>query len=345
MQQLDMTYRTLGRTRIKVSVVSLGTGGDSRLGQATHKDRRESERVVRRALDLGINLIDTAPTYVDAEEIVGDALQDMPRAEYLIATKATIVSRGALAAPEEIVATFEQSLRRLRTDYIDGMMFHNVGPDDYDAVVEQLYPTALRLKEQGKVRFLGLTERQDGRGQSAGSLPNRAAGSPSGPRQSNRMRPGGDPAHDMAARALQDDLWDVLGIKYGILNQVAEREILPTAAARGVGVLNMSAVRVKLVQPDQLEALIADWKTRGLVEADALPEHDPLGFLVHGEVSSVIVAGYKFAIAPEAVSSVVVGTGNAHHLEENIATILGTPLPAKDSARLRQLFGHIIEGV
>lgn len=322
-----MTYRPLGRTGIEVSVASLGTGGQSRLGRATHGDDRQSVRVVRRALELGINLIDTAPGYMGTEELLGEALAGVPRTRYMIATKAAAVGRdGSAATPEEVIGSCEESLRRLRTDYVDGFQFHNVRLEDYDDIVDRLYPAAARLKEQGKVRFIGLTELMEGR------------------TQTNASR-GGDPAHRMAARAVEDGLWDIIGLKYGILNQVAEREVLPKARTHGVGVLNMSSIRVKLARLDDLEALFADWKQRGLLEKDALPDRDPLGFLVHGEVASAIAAAYKFAIADDAISTVVVGTGNVAHLEENVAAILGGPLSREDSGHLRRLFGHIVEGV
>jgi L-galactose dehydrogenase len=332
-----MEYRTLGRTGLRVSVASLGTGGQSRLGQATHGDRRESERVVRRALELGINLIDTAPNYADTEELLGEALADVPRADYLLSTKAESVGANGTVAAEAVVASCERSLRRLRTDYVDLFQLHNVPPDSYQEVVDRLYPALVQLKGHGKVRFVGITERQEGRSASI-----RTTGAP-GPAV-NPAR-AGDPAHRMLERALDDSCWDAIGVKYGILNQVAAQLVLPKASAHGVGVLNMSAVRIMLARPDQLEALMADWKTRGLLVEDALPEQDPLGFLVHGDTPSVIAAGYRFAIGLEAISSVVVGTGDAAHLEANVAAILGPPLAAEDSLRLRQLFGHIAEGV
>ena len=82
-----MDYRTLGRTGLEVSRVSLGTGGPSRLGQRTHGDEQQSHRVVQRALDLGINLIDTAANYSDSEEILGRALKSIPRDRYILGTK------------------------------------------------------------------------------------------------------------------------------------------------------------------------------------------------------------------------------------------------------------------
>src|SRR3954471_11328004 len=96
-----MQYRPLGRTGVNVSVVGLGTGGQSRLGQLTHKDSGESARVVRRALELGINLIDTAPNYADTEMFLGEVLRDVPRASYLLATKAEMATRdGRLRTAE-----------------------------------------------------------------------------------------------------------------------------------------------------------------------------------------------------------------------------------------------------
>ena len=82
-----MKYRTLGRTGLTVSCVSLGTGGPSRIGQSTHRDEAESHRVIHRALELGINLFDTAADYSDSEAILGRALRNTPGDQYFVATK------------------------------------------------------------------------------------------------------------------------------------------------------------------------------------------------------------------------------------------------------------------
>ena len=76
-----------------------------------------------------------------------------------------------------------------------------------------------------------------------------------------------------------------------------------------------------------------------------MPDDDPLGWLVHDGVESVTSAAYKFAAAHPAVSSVLSGTANIGHLEDNVRSILGSPLPAADRARVHDLFGHIEECV
>lgn len=74
-----------------------------------------------------------------------------------------------------------------------------------------------------------------------------------------------------------------------------------------------------------------------------LPEQDPLGFLVHVDVDSVVGGGYGFAAEPPAISTVLTGTANVEHLERNVAALLGPPLPEPDAARLRAVFGDLME--
>ncbi len=69
-----MHYRTLGRTGLNVSLLGLGSGGASRLGQRYKLSASESERLVRHTLDAGVNFIDTAPGYCHSEELLGQSL-------------------------------------------------------------------------------------------------------------------------------------------------------------------------------------------------------------------------------------------------------------------------------
>ena len=311
-----MIYHPLGRSGLEVSAISLGTGGPSRIGQRTHADEAESHRVIQRALDLGINFFDTAAAYGESEEILGRALKKVDRQRYYLATKFTPDPSecGELIDAASLVASCERSLQRLQTDVIDLFQFHGLVPANYREAVERLYPTVQQLQRQGKIRFIGVTEYFYV-----------------------------DPSHEMLGFALDDDIWDALMVKYGILNMTAEKDVLPRAKEQNVGVINMSPVRVKLTRGEQLEEIIARWKAAGYLDADALPEKAPLDFLVRGDVQSVVDAGYRFGAGHEAISTVLIGTGNVQHLEENVASVLGPGLPLEDVARLRQLFGDIAQ--
>jgi len=314
-----MHYRVLGRTGLKVSLLSLGTGGPSRLGQGTNLSPKEQDAIVRRAIDLGINLIDTAERYGESQAILGRALKGVPRDTYLLASKWNHDDDGECEKdPSELMASVDRGLRLLRTDRIDIMQFQGVVPSCYNRVVERYYPVMQRLGQQGKVRFIGLSE---------------------------RFRE--DPKHEVAMMALSTDpdLWDTVMLKYGVLNQYAAVEALPLALEHGVGVLNMAAVRVRLPRPDRLRELIAEWKARGVVPPDSLPDNEPLGWLVHDDVDSVVSAGYKFAADHPAVSTVLTGTADPAHLESNAAALERPFLPRPDKERLVKLFAGISEYV
>jgi L-galactose dehydrogenase len=309
-----MNYRRLGRTGLEVSLVGLGTGGPSRIGQRTHCDEATSHRVIHRALDLGVNLIDTAADYSDSELILGRALNDVPRDRYLIATKFNPEENDSMITPQALVESCERSLKRLQIETIDIYQFHGLVPSNYRIAVDRLYPAVEKLREAGKIRFVGVTE--------------------------HFFR---DHEHQMLDAALAEDIWDTIMVKYGILNLSAERAILPQARQKNIGVLNMSAVRVKLSRPDELLRTISQWKHRGLIAGNVIPDHGPLDFLVHDNVKSVVQAGYKFGISHDAVASLLIGTGNVEHLEENVETITGSPLPTADVTKIRTIFGDIVE--
>jgi L-galactose dehydrogenase len=280
-------------------------------------EQHDQTALVRRALDLGVNLFDTSAGYGESEAILGRAFDGVPREQYILATKWRYQPQeGRAADPAELVDSVGRSLRRLQTDHIDVMQFHGILVEEYAEVVESLYPAMIQLRDSGKVRFVGFSEQFSA-----------------------------DPAHEAVVLALNDapQLWDTIMLKYGILNQYADREALPLAMEHGIGIINMAAVRVKLPDPDLLEGLVAEWKAGGKVAADAVPDADPLGWLLRDGVGSVIEAGYRFAADHPAIATVLTGTASISHLEANAAALDEPRLPEADNARLRQLFGHIAE--
>ncbi len=202
-----MRYRTLGRTGIKVSPYALGA-----LMFATsvgNSDPGDSIRIIHKALDAGINFIDTADAYGDSEEVVGRALKGR-RGNVVLATK---VSRPMGADPNQqgasrrwIMTAVENSLRRLQTDHIDLYQIHR--PDPATDVQETL--SALSdLIRGGKVRAIGASE---------------------------------TPASSIVEAQWVAERYGLERFRteqpvYSILNRGIEREVLPVAQRYGMGTL------------------------------------------------------------------------------------------------------------
>ena len=307
-----MEYRTLGRTGLKVSVAGLGCGGFSRLGLGAGKSEAHAIGIIRGALDLGVNLFDTAASY-DTEGVLGKALRGVRRDEVLICTKAPFSVSNPNATPERAVASLDHSLRELGTDYIDVFQLHGIAPRAYDHAFAVIAPALLREREKGKFRFLGITETAPG-----------------------------DPEHDMVQRACRDGIWDVAMIAFHMMHQNARRRVFPLTQQSGVGTLLMFAVRNIFSQPGRLQETMRQLAADGLVPRALADDPDPLGFLIHpGGASGVIDAAYRYVRHEPGVDVVLFGTGDIGHLRSNIASLLKPPLPEADRARLSELFGHL----
>jgi aryl-alcohol dehydrogenase-like predicted oxidoreductase len=307
-----MQYTTLGRTGLRVSVAGLGTGGFSRMGLKSGKTEDEAARLVLDAVDLGVNFIDTAPPY-GTEGVVGRALKSIPRDKVVIATKAFIHRNNEWSSPERVVASLDNSLRLMGTDYVDVFNLHGVEADEYDYALETIAPALLAQKAKGKIRHIGVTE-----------------------------NPIVDFTNAMLKRAVLDPVWEVFMVGFHMLHQGARTNVFPVTREKGIGTLIMFAVRSIFADPPRVAREMRELAAKGLVEKWLGETEDPLGFLVHdGGAANMIEAAYRFVRHEPGVDVVLFGTGDAAHLRTNVASLLKPPLPEADRAKLAALFGHL----
>jgi aryl-alcohol dehydrogenase-like predicted oxidoreductase len=308
-----MEYTTLGRTGLKVSVAGLGCGGFSRLGLGTGKSEADAIGIIRAALDLGVNLFDTAAAY-GTEPVLGKALRGVPRDQVVVCTKAPFGISTPEASPERAVASLDRSLQELGTDYIDVYQLHGVAPRGYAHAAEIIAPALLREKEKGKFRHLGISETAPG-----------------------------DLEHEMIGRACHDGMWDVVMVAFHMMHQNARQRVFPLTREHRVGTLLMFAVRNIFSRPERLAETMRELTASGELPQELADNPDPLGFLVHaGGASSVVDAAYRFVRHEPGVDVVLFGTGDQAHLRTNIDSLLKPPLPQADRDRLARLFGHLV---
>jgi len=289
-----MQYRDLGTTGLRVSVLSLGSGGPNRLGQKKYVPRPRIYDLIRLAIDMGINFFDTSSTYWESEAILGETLREIPRDRYLVATKFCPVSEGRVVSPKRVVESVERSLKRLHTDTIDLLQFHLVTLDIYQKVTESLMPILENLRREGKFRFLGITE------------------------STSRDR-----CHDMLGMALEDDVFDTIMLAYGPTNRSAEQKILDTAVKKGVGVISVASVRQILFQPDGRRNAIPSFITPGTNMFPTSRNNDEGNSETAPQDISDPAHAYKYTISHPAVSTVLTGTTNSEHLINNAFAVLG----------------------
>lgn len=308
----DVEYRTFGRTGLSVSMCGLGGGGESRLGLAKGSSEQQAISVVLRGLELGINYFDTAPNY-GTEDVIGRALE-RHREDVVISSK--IVARrkdGSRVSGTALRQGLEDTLRRLRTDVVDVYHLHRVRLEDYDHSLAEMVPALLALRDEGKIRFLGLSE-------STGS----------------------DPDHAMLRRAAEDRCWDVMMTGFTFFNQSGRHHLFPAAVKKDIAIEIMASARSYFSRPERLTEEITRLVGIGVLDPDDIDPTNPLGFLTdRDDVASLSEASYRFVAHEPGVHVVLVGTGNVDHLEENVRSLNAGPLPREVNERLVSLFGHL----
>ncbi|MEO5706483.1 MAG: aldo/keto reductase [Alteraurantiacibacter sp.] len=306
----------LGRTDAQVSVVGLGCGGHSRLGMARGASEAEAARLVEHAIARGVTFIDTARSY-GTEGAVGRAIAGKDRSALFVSSKSWVGEAGSEQHPRlltagEFAANLDDSLRRLGTDYVDLFHLHGVSADQWPHARDVLVPELHRQQRLGKVRFIGLTEvfRFDTR-------------------------------HEMLAEALPSGLIDVVMVGFNMLNQTARARVFPVTQALDLGTLVMFAVRRGLNSAEHAAEAVAELVAKGEVDEGALDPADPFGFLArHPQIGGQLDMAYRFCRHEPGAQVVLTGTGNATHLDQNLAAIQRPPLPTDVQAMLERVFAR-----
>ena len=287
-----MQYRTLGRTGIQVSPYGLGAlMFATTMGNAPG----DSARVIHKALDAGLNLIDTADAYGDSEEVVGQALQGR-RDDVVLATK---FGRPVGPGPNQrgasrrwIVTAVENSLRRLRTDHIDLYQLHRPDPG---TGIEETLAALTDLIRSGKVRAVG------------------ASGTPVS----------GIVEAQWAAERRGLARFSTEQPVYSILNRGIEREILPVTQRSGMGTLVWGPLGQGLLTGRVRKNEHNDLRRAGLVQSlsderrlDVVERLVPLAAEAGLPMTHLAMA---FTIAHPGVTSALLGARTMDHLDGLLA--------------------------
>ena len=306
-----MQYRRLGRTNLEISELSYGAARGYEDGSL--------QATVAAALDAGLNFFDTAGGYGDSELALGEALGG--RTDVIIETKYCPYESYAVGAtfngtPEALIASAEESLRRLRRDYVDILLGHGLRTlESFDRFMSDgCYDAMVKLREQGKVRFIGISELSEG-----------------------------DGTHEVLQRAVPTGAFDTVMLTLNFLLQTAAQSVLPLCEKHDVGVVTM----MPLNQPSPVCGLIslpaALETVRRYVEHGDLPAEPP-----HTEATifdflqpySIPEAAIRFVLS-HPVTTCCVGMRSTQRLQENLQAAQPPYLAPEQLARLRELFGNI----
>jgi aryl-alcohol dehydrogenase-like predicted oxidoreductase len=309
---MSIEQRILGRTGLAVSVLGLGAGGNSRLGLSTGQSEDHAADVVRAALDMGITLVDTARVY-QTERAVGLALRGRRDGVILSSKSPYLDANGQLLTAQVFAENLETSLRELNVDGIDIYFIHGLGLSYYEASRERFLPVLERARKAGKIRWIGLTEAFER-----------------------------DTRHEMLQRAAADDDWDVFMVGFNLLNPSARERVLAKTQPKGIGTLNMFAVRRALIDEKWLRVLLQRLADQGEIDPQLAAAPDLMQSLALKGVSETLSeAAYRFCAYEPRMDAVLSGTSSAEHLRANLAAVQRGPLPGAALSRLQQYFGSI----
>ncbi|UCH35393.1 MAG: aldo/keto reductase [Armatimonadota bacterium] len=301
-----MKTRVLGRTGLQVSELGLGGLFISRVGG---KPQEESVRAIRRALELGVNYIDTAPTYADSEEVLGAALDGVEHS-YIISTKL-----GGRPEPFDakdkaaLRESFATSLRLLRRDSVDILMVHE--PDrpgqydwwtDYDSFHGPVIEVLQELKGEGIIRFTGL---------------------------------GGTTAYELP-RIMATGFYDVVltAFNYSLLWREAAIAVLPEAKKQDMGLIIGSPL-----QQGALARRYDDEVSHGApwLSPPRRAQYRALYAFLDELGLPLAEVALRFCLSHPDVATVLMGARSVEEVEQNVAAVEKGPLPPEVLKRLDEI--------
>ena len=303
-----MEYRTLGKTGIEVSRLGLGGLFVSSVGGPYE----QAKAAIRRALDLGVTYIDTAPGYLNSEEVLGRALEELGARSAHVVLSTKLGGRPQPFDPQDrdaLMRSVEESLRLLKRDAIDILMIHEPDrPGQYDwwpdwegfhgPVLELLQ----ELKRAGVVRAIGL---------------------------------GGTTAYELA-HIIRTGWFDVVltAFNYSLLWREAELEVLPAAVERGCGVIAGSPLQQGALarRYDDEIAHGARW-----LSSPRRAQYRALYAFLDELGLPLAEVAIRFVISNPAVTCTLMGARSAEEVEQNVAAVERGPLPADVLARLDEI--------
>lgn len=321
----NMKYRKFGRTGLDVSEIAFGCGRSG--GILIDADDDTRRKAVRTALDSGINWFDTAPQYGQgkSEEALGWLLEEVPETPF-VSTKVMITEadHGDIAGAVE--RSLEQSLARLRRDSVDVLQLHNrIGNRDTDRwiTVEQvLGPRGVaagmeQLREQGLIRFMGLTALGD---------------------------------HHETMRVIESGRFDSAQVYYNMLNPSSARAAMPPAwrGFDSTGIMeackaqNMAILAIRIFAASYLASPVRTGRESILTE-DTAPESEErmaqaLFERMGDSCGTRAQTALRFVLSNPDVSTAVVGLAEPRHLEDAIDGAAMGPLPQPALDTLEALY-------
>ena len=277
-----MEYRAFGSTGFDVSAVTFGTAPLGQLfGPVPFERARDA---LFTAVDLGMNLVDTSSYYGDAEERLGRVTGELPEDVWL-ATKAGRVGWNEFDfSPAGIRSSLERSLVRLGRDQVDLFQLHDVDFVQLDSVFEDSVAELLRLRDEGKCRFVGMT---------CYSLPT-------------------------IRRAILESPVDVvLNYAHGtLLDDSMTEELAPIARERGKGLMNAAAVSLGLLVPG-----VVDKAEHNIASDASLAAAQRMARAAAARGADIAFLANQFALQRVACDTTVIGTTSAHHVEEAVRAL------------------------